>query len=318
MSLGRILLIPFGWRKVVHWTFTEFRYAFVHTMPEAEQMIWDTQIVPDSGGPSFRARSRCSTARAPPVSTSANPDRAPLLFIAGEADRAMPLGHRAADVPRPLASPAWTDFRSIPGRTHWLIAQDGWEEVAQTCGDWIESLDPIDQQQVESPRSSSARRGALHAGRGRARRASDSQGRNEVSAETPRSAGTQPKEATNEPVRSTRPVESARGEARGPKQQAAEMMRVTSDRDTGTLAYDWFLSADGTECEVREQRDADALVRRSRAPRERLGTMFAELLRPQMTFYGEPTPRLEALVNRIGVDATVFSLLQALEPAVVR
>ena len=28
------------------------------------------------------------------------------------------------------ASPARTDFRSFPGRTHWLIAQDGWEEVA--------------------------------------------------------------------------------------------------------------------------------------------------------------------------------------------
>jgi hypothetical protein len=29
LSVGRILLIPFGWRKVVRWTFTEFRYAFV-------------------------------------------------------------------------------------------------------------------------------------------------------------------------------------------------------------------------------------------------------------------------------------------------
>ncbi len=28
LSLGRILLIPFAWRKVVRWSFTEFRYAF--------------------------------------------------------------------------------------------------------------------------------------------------------------------------------------------------------------------------------------------------------------------------------------------------
>jgi hypothetical protein len=40
------------------------------------------------------------------------------------------------------ASPARTDFRSFPGRTHWLIAQDGWEEVAQGCIDWIGSLAP--------------------------------------------------------------------------------------------------------------------------------------------------------------------------------
>jgi hypothetical protein len=38
------------------------------------------------------------------------------------------------------ASPARTELRTFPGRTHWLIAQDGWEEVAQACLDWIGSL----------------------------------------------------------------------------------------------------------------------------------------------------------------------------------
>jgi hypothetical protein len=38
------------------------------------------------------------------------------------------------------ASPARTELRTFPGRTHWLIAQDGWEEVAQGCLDWIGSL----------------------------------------------------------------------------------------------------------------------------------------------------------------------------------
>ena len=110
------------------------------------------------------------------------------------------------------------------------------------------------------------------------------------------------------------------GKLEGFKQQAAEMMRVTSDRDTGTLAYDWFLSADGTECEVHEAYvDADALVDHALNVREARDAMFAEFAYDhRMAFYGEPTPRLEALVNTIGVDAKVFSLLQALEPAVVR
>ena len=41
------------------------------------------------------------------------------------------------------------------------------------------------------------------------------------------------------------------------------MMRLTKERDTGTVAYDWFISEeeDGTECEVREAYvDPDALV----------------------------------------------------------
>ena len=141
LSLGRILLIPFGWRKVVRWSFTEFRYAFVHTMsPDAARAIWDAQIVPDSGRPFFQSGFSMLDRSSPTRVDFANPDRAPLLFVAGEADRAMPPAvvyrmHRAH-----RASPARTDLRSFPGRTHWLIAQDGWEEVAQACLDWIESL----------------------------------------------------------------------------------------------------------------------------------------------------------------------------------
>jgi hypothetical protein len=51
------------------------------------------------------------------------------------------------------------------------------------------------------------------------------------------------------------------GKLEGFKRQAAEIMRQTKEKDTGTLAYDWFLSSDGTECEVREAYvDSDALV----------------------------------------------------------
>jgi hypothetical protein len=35
----------------------------------------------------------------------------------------------------------------------------------------------------------------------------------------------------------------------------------------------------------------------------------------QMAFCGDPSPRLVALVDKIGVDATWFTFLQALEPA---
>jgi hypothetical protein len=38
----------------------------------------------------------------------------------------------------------------------------------------------------------------------------------------------------------------------GFKRQAAEIMRQTREKGTRTLAYDWFLSKDGTEREVRE------------------------------------------------------------------
>ena len=103
------------------------------------------------------------------------------------------------------------------------------------------------------------------------------------------------------------------------KRQAAEMMRVTKEKDTGTLAYDWFLSEDGTTCEVHEAYvDADALVEHAMNVREAREAMFAEFASDhQMAFYGDPSPRLIALVNMVGVDVTQFSLLQALEPVSV-
>jgi pimeloyl-ACP methyl ester carboxylesterase len=141
LSLGRILLIPFGWRKVVRWTFTEFRYAFVHTMRLADaRAIWEAQIVPDSGRPFFETAFSIADRASPTRVDFGNPDRAPLLFIAGQADRAMPPAIVRQMVRAHRASPVRTDVRTFAGRTHWLIGQDGWEEVAGACIDWIGSL----------------------------------------------------------------------------------------------------------------------------------------------------------------------------------
>ena len=42
------------------------------------------------------------------------------------------------------------------------------------------------------------------------------------------------------------------GQLEGFKRQAAEIIRLSRERDTQTLRYDWFITNDGTECEVRE------------------------------------------------------------------
>jgi quinol monooxygenase YgiN len=107
------------------------------------------------------------------------------------------------------------------------------------------------------------------------------------------------------------------GQLEGFKRQAAEMMRQTREKDTGTIAYDWYLSKDGTECEVREAYvDADALVDHATHVFEARQALFAEFAYDhKMTFHGEPSPRLLQVVEKFGVDATWFIPLQALEPA---
>jgi quinol monooxygenase YgiN len=108
------------------------------------------------------------------------------------------------------------------------------------------------------------------------------------------------------------------GQLEGFKRQAAEMMRLARERDTKTLRYDWFLSDDGTECEVREGYvDADALVEHAQhvgEARDRLFRDFAD--GHHMTFYEEPSPLLAEAMKAIppgAVKVTQFSFFQGLE-----
>jgi quinol monooxygenase YgiN len=101
------------------------------------------------------------------------------------------------------------------------------------------------------------------------------------------------------------------------KRQAAEMMRQTREKDTRTLAYEWFLNKDGTECEVREAYvDPDGFVEHAFNVREARDALFAASAHDhRMAFYGDPSPGVIELVDKIGVDVTYFTLLQALERA---
>lgn len=107
------------------------------------------------------------------------------------------------------------------------------------------------------------------------------------------------------------------GELDGFKQQAAEMMRQTREKDTKTLRYDWFLSDDGNTCEVREGYiDADALLEHAQNVQEARAELFRDSASDHhMSIYGEPSPALAELMERLAgvVPFTRFSLLQGLD-----
>jgi steroid delta-isomerase-like uncharacterized protein len=107
------------------------------------------------------------------------------------------------------------------------------------------------------------------------------------------------------------------GELDGFKQQAAEMMSQTREKDTKTLRYDWFLSNDGTEVEVREGYvDADALLEHGHNVQEARDKLFRDYAYDHdMTIYGEPSPALAGLMEQLAgvVPFRKFSLLQGLD-----
>jgi quinol monooxygenase YgiN len=107
------------------------------------------------------------------------------------------------------------------------------------------------------------------------------------------------------------------GELDGFKQQAAEIMRLTRELDTKTLRYDWFISEDGVQCEVRESYlDADGLLEHNNHVQEARNKLFRDYAYDhEMTIYGEPSPALAELIERLAghVKFNQYSLVQGLE-----
>ena len=91
------------------------------------------------------------------------------------------------------------------------------------------------------------------------------------------------------------------GELDGFEQRAAEMMRLTREQDTKTLRYDWFISDDRTRCEVRESyAEADGLLEHNSHVREARDKLFRDhAYGHDMTIYGEPSPALAELMERM-------------------
>jgi len=144
-SLGRILLVPLGWRRVVRWRFWEFRYAFVHALPpEVQRDAFERYVVPETGRIFFESAFAPFMPRSPLRVDFARPERAPLLLIAGMRDHVVPAVINRRNLARyrrfDERSGTRTDFLEFPGRVHWIVAQEGWQEVADSVADWLTTI----------------------------------------------------------------------------------------------------------------------------------------------------------------------------------
>lgn len=111
-------------------TFEQFQYAWTHMLPLNEQCAaYDAEIVPES-----RRSYRSALTRNARVDRQRQ--RAPLLLIAGECDHILPAALNQANYKYYAPSPSVTAFKVFPGRTHYILGQQGWEDVADYALDW--------------------------------------------------------------------------------------------------------------------------------------------------------------------------------------
>ena len=132
-----------GWKRVVYPSFDSFRYAFVHTLPPTEQRAaYERHVVPETGRIFFQAGLALLNPKSPVRVNFRNGRRGPLLLIAGGSDHIVRAASNRSNYRKYAGSAAVTDFKEFAGRTHWIIAQEGWEEVAGYIADWAERLAP--------------------------------------------------------------------------------------------------------------------------------------------------------------------------------
>jgi alpha-beta hydrolase superfamily lysophospholipase len=59
------------------------------------------------------------------------------LLIAGSADHIIPAGLNRSNYARYRRPGSITDFKEFAGRTHFIIGQQSWEEVADYVESWL-------------------------------------------------------------------------------------------------------------------------------------------------------------------------------------
>ena len=140
-SLGRVLLSPKGWDRILHLPFSNFSYSFVNTFsPEDQRAAYDRYVVPETGRPFFQAAVSLVNPWSPTKVDFGKTPRAPLLLVAGGSDHIVPAAVNRSNYRKYRKSAATTAFKEFPGRSHLVIAQAGWQEVAGFIADWLDAL----------------------------------------------------------------------------------------------------------------------------------------------------------------------------------
>ena len=131
-SAAPILVNPANYGRAVSLTFEQFQFGWANALPEREaNELYEMYHVPGAGRPLFSAAFANVNPWTEDRVDTTNPDRGPMLLIAGEDDNTVPWAIVSAAWQRQLRNPAVTDIKTFPGRGHSLVIDHGWKDVAE-------------------------------------------------------------------------------------------------------------------------------------------------------------------------------------------
>lgn len=138
---NRVVLTTWrSWRRTLTVSPQHFAWSFLHNLaPEEQVAVYDEHVVPTPGRPFWQAALSVFTTA---TRVDYRRDRAPLLIVAGGADRTVTARMNRAAQHKYSRSPATTEFVVLPGRSHWTIAEPGYDQLVDLIEDFDRRHDP--------------------------------------------------------------------------------------------------------------------------------------------------------------------------------
>jgi non-heme chloroperoxidase len=133
-----VLQNPANRNRAVPLTYEQFRYGFANAVSEEEAAeLFNEFAVPAAGAPLFQAATANLNPWTEAKVNSKNPDRGPLLLIAGEKDHTVPWAITNASYKKQKRNEGVTEIKEIPNRGHALTIDSGWREVCATALEFV-------------------------------------------------------------------------------------------------------------------------------------------------------------------------------------
>jgi pimeloyl-ACP methyl ester carboxylesterase len=131
---------PFNYSKAVSLTEAQFRFGFTNAVSEQEAgELYAKYAMPAPARPLFQAATATFNPNAATKVNVSNPNRGPLLLIAGEKDHTVPPVLVRSTLKAYQGSTALTEMKEFPGRGHSLTIDSGWRELAEYILEWLKS-----------------------------------------------------------------------------------------------------------------------------------------------------------------------------------
>jgi non-heme chloroperoxidase len=145
-SASAVLSNPGNKGKAVSLTLEQYKYGWANNLSDEEaEHLWSTTHVAAAGAPLFQAAfANFNPFGGETTVDSKNPERGPLLIIAGTEDNTVPLSITRASYKIQAKNEGVTEIAEVAGRGHSLTIDSGWREVADLALEFVETHLPAD------------------------------------------------------------------------------------------------------------------------------------------------------------------------------